>query len=120
MSGDIQDIADDEKGVATCILCGELLKGLQTVKYRDWYAHAECAERALVKQVDNFNRLPFWVGGIGGLFGILLATPILLTTGPMLDPTVYWIAFLGMGMALAFQVFGFYGFASNYDEGIGI
>lgn len=120
MKDNIQSIADEEKGVATCILCGKLLEGYQVVKYRDWYAHAECAQGALERQVDNFNRTPFILGSLGAIFGYVLAAPILLMTEPMLDPTGYIFAFIGMAICLLFQVFGFYGFASNYDEGIGI
>ncbi len=120
MTDGIQAAAEDEKGVATCILCGKPLKGFQTVIFRDWHAHAECAQEALEKQVDNFNRIPFWIGSLGCVFGIILAFPFLLLPMQVYNPTPYWIAFLGMAISLFFQVFGFYGFASNYDEGTGI
>ncbi|MDF1539746.1 MAG: hypothetical protein P1Q69_12670 [Candidatus Thorarchaeota archaeon] len=36
------------------------------------------------------------------------------------DPLFYGIPLLGMAIGLIFQTFGFYGFAVNYDEGIGV
>ncbi len=132
----MQDVVDDEKGIATCILCGKPLKGLQVVKYRDWHAHAECAQAALKRQVDDFDRIPFVIGIIGTIIGILVCLPLVFVpnasqdpiafligllslTSAVTDPTIYWIAFAGIGISLLLQSFGLYGFAKNYDEGVG-
>ncbi|MDF1539747.1 MAG: hypothetical protein P1Q69_12675 [Candidatus Thorarchaeota archaeon] len=58
----MQNIDDDNEGVAKCIMCGKPLAQLEKVKYRDWWAHAECAQKGLEKQVDQFNRTPFILG----------------------------------------------------------
>ena len=117
----MQNRADDIDGVATCIMCGKPLAGLEKVKYRDWWAHAECAQEALEKQVDEFNRTPFFLGSLGIIFGFILNFIIVLQYQAMShDPLYYAISYLGMALGLAFQAYGFYGFAINYDEGLGI
>jgi len=116
----MQKDVDAEKGVATCILCGKLLQEHEVVKYRDWYAHSECAQDALKRQVGDFDKTPFRIGSVGMIFGVILATPIFLAGVPLMDPTAYLVAFLGMAICLGFQAFGFYGFGSNYDEITGI
>ncbi len=117
----MEDIADDFEGVAKCIMCGKPLSGLEKVKYRDWWAHAECAQKALETQVDQFNRIPFILGSFGFVVAFVMNFFILLQFQNLSqDPIFYGIPFLGMAIGLLFQTFGFYGFTVNYDEGIGV
>ncbi len=119
----IQEIADDEKGVATCIFCGKPLQGHEVVLYRDWHVHKECADGAINKVYEDFDRTPFYAGSISLLFGILAAilllqglSPIDITTGPrMMIP-----GFAFMAAALLLQSIGFYGFTATFKDFIGL
>jgi len=117
----VEESSSNRNGRATCILCGKPFADFQTVKFRDWWVHAECAQSALEKQVDGFNRTPFRIGSLGIVFSFLLSIPIYAQYHILINnPIFYGVPFLGMAIGLLFQVFGLYGFASNYDEGIGV
>ncbi|MFW9909990.1 MAG: hypothetical protein ACFFEF_15590 [Candidatus Thorarchaeota archaeon] len=112
-----------EKGVATCILCGEPLKGLEKVRYRGWWCHAECAHKSLEQNVDNFKKWPFWIGVLGtpsGAFLALMLLSMFLESPPLLNPWPIAIPFFGMAIGLAFQSVGFLGFYVSYLENNGV
>ena len=123
LASNIQDIADEEKGVATCIFCGKLLQGQEVVKYRDWYVHKECAEGAIDQVYENFDKVPFYTGSISLMFGILAAillfqglSPIDIVTGP----TMMIHGFVLMTAAMHLQSIGFYGITATFKDLIGI
>ncbi len=112
-----------EDGIATCMLCGELLKGRDKVKYQGWWCHTECVAESLEKNVDNFDKKPFWIGSLGAPVGILLTLTLFVMSleyVPILNPWPIAIPFLGMAAGLAFQSVGFYGFYSRYYHNMGV
>ena len=78
-----------EDGIATCMLCGEILKGRDKVKYQGWWCHTECAAESLEKNVEKFDKKPFWIGSLGAPIGILLTLTLFimsLENVPILNP----------------------------------
>ncbi len=112
-----------DDGIATCMLCGEPLKGRKKVRYQGWWCHAECAANSLEMNVDNFDRSPFIVGSLGGPIGISLTISLFyssLLNIPFLTVWPIAIPFIGMGAGLMLQSIGFSGFYSRYFHPMGI
>lgn len=112
-----------DDGVATCIHCGEPLKGREKVRYQGWWYHAECAAKSMEENVDNFDRRFFWLGSLGAPVGIFLTAALFvmsLNYEPILNPWSIVIPFLGMAAGLAFQSFGFYAIYANYKDTQGL
>ncbi len=108
-----------EDGSATCIICGEPLKGREKVKYQGWWCHADCTVKSLEENVDNFDRRPFWLGSLGAPVGIFLTIGLIAmsqNSAPLLNPWALAVPFLGMAAGLGFQSFGFYGIYSVFKD----
>ncbi|MHA2423709.1 MAG: hypothetical protein ACXAEF_02915, partial [Candidatus Thorarchaeota archaeon] len=112
-----------DDGIATCMLCGELLKGRDKVRYQGWWCHTECTAESIEENVDNFDRTPFIIGSIGGPIGIILALSLFYSSMQLMPALSVWpvaIPFIGMGTGLMLQSIGFHGFYSRYFHPMGI
>ncbi len=119
----MQDSTDTERTFATCIFCGELLENRDVVKYRSWYAHKACTTRAMEKQVEDFDKKPFYAGSTSLFFGVITAGlffQLFPFLGSLEDPSALIAINALMAVTLFLQSFGFFGFTMSFKDPYGI
>ena len=89
-----------------CIICGDTLDGEESVRYVGAVAHARCASESVEKNVEGFDKRPFYIGSLGTFIAIMMSMPMLSITQ---DGSLYSLAFGGIAIGLVVQSVGFLG-----------
>jgi hypothetical protein len=135
----LSELRTDEIDVGVnCILCGNAIPENEAVRYRGWICHESCANEVISKQLLKFDRRLLLIGGFGGLVGLVLTIPIIITVFSaeefmpfllqrfgsynLFDLSYVQPGFDALFTAIAILVMcvGFYGIYKNYNESLGL